>query len=304
MLHIISYCMILSFATASGITLDLVEVGDAGNSADTTGFGAVDYSFSIGKYEATNGQYVAFLNAKALSDPLGLYQVSMNITRSGADGSYTYTTAAANQPITSVSFWNAARFANWLHNGQGNGNTESGAYTLTPAAISTNSVTRNPGARWAIASEDEWYKAAHYDAANESYYTYATASNSRPSYATPSAGSNLVNHWPFDFSITTELQAVGSYPGSLSPYGTADQNGNVWEWNETIFEADRGVRGGSYQDGYTVLRNTARNQNSVDGTSLIGFRVVQVPEPHAVAGLLGLAALLAAGIHRRRSAGR
>jgi hypothetical protein len=44
--------------------------------------------------------------------------------------------------------------------------------------------------------------------------------------------------------------AVGSYSGSASPYGTFDQGGNVWEYNETILDPRgfRGVRGGSFND--------------------------------------------------------
>ena len=39
----------------------------------------------------------------------------------------------ADRPVNYVSFWDAARFANWLHNGQptgaqGAGTTEDGAY--------------------------------------------------------------------------------------------------------------------------------------------------------------------------------
>jgi hypothetical protein len=69
-----------------------------------------------------------------------------------------------------VSFWNALRFANWLHNGQPRGlqdetTTEDGAYTLTPTGIVNNTITRNPGAVVFLPSENEWYKAAYYDPA-------------------------------------------------------------------------------------------------------------------------------------------
>ena len=40
---------------------------------------------------------------------------------------------SANKPITIVSWFDAARFCNWLHNGQGSGSTETGAYTLNGA---------------------------------------------------------------------------------------------------------------------------------------------------------------------------
>jgi formylglycine-generating enzyme required for sulfatase activity len=55
--------------------MDWVTVGDAGNAADrrimndqTTGYGGVDYTYLMGKYEVTNAQYCAFLNAVARSD--------------------------------------------------------------------------------------------------------------------------------------------------------------------------------------------------------------------------------------------
>ena len=46
-------------------SLEFVEVGDPGNAADDTGFGAVGYPFRIGKTEVTAAQWVAFLNTKA-----------------------------------------------------------------------------------------------------------------------------------------------------------------------------------------------------------------------------------------------
>ena len=47
------------------VTIETVTVGDAGNAADTTGFGAVASEFAIGKYEVTIGQYTTFLNSAA-----------------------------------------------------------------------------------------------------------------------------------------------------------------------------------------------------------------------------------------------
>ena len=60
---------------AQAITVDMVAVGNAGNSPDTTGYGEVDYSYQIGKYEITAGQYAAFLNAVAATRrPIRLVQ--------------------------------------------------------------------------------------------------------------------------------------------------------------------------------------------------------------------------------------
>jgi len=64
-------------AQALTVTLDMVPVGNAGNAADTSGYGAVGYNYNIGKYDVTLGQYTAFLNAVAKTDTYGLYNSYM-----------------------------------------------------------------------------------------------------------------------------------------------------------------------------------------------------------------------------------
>ena len=170
--------VLLAAGAAQAVVIDTVPVGNPGNAADTTGYGSVAYSYSIGKYEVTAGQYTAFLNAVAATDNYGLYNANMadpdtqfvwgsGIRRSGSSGSYTYSVSPtyANRPVNWVSFWDACRFANWLNNGQqGAGTTEYGTYSLNGEGNPSNSsITRNTGATWAVASEDEWYKAAFYD---------------------------------------------------------------------------------------------------------------------------------------------
>ena len=56
-------------SSASAVTMDWTFVGDSGNAADDTGFGAVSYAYNVGTYEVTNAQYAEFLNAKGASDP-------------------------------------------------------------------------------------------------------------------------------------------------------------------------------------------------------------------------------------------
>ena len=53
---------------AHAVTIDWVTVGDPGNAADTTTYGAVADAFQIMKFEFTNAQYADFLNAV---DPSG-----------------------------------------------------------------------------------------------------------------------------------------------------------------------------------------------------------------------------------------
>src|SRR5688572_4216944 len=130
-------CLFLAPA-AHAVIIEWSSVGAPGNSCDVARWdcpGAVAYAYRIAKHEVTNLQYAEFLNAKAASDPLQLYNTEMasvGILRSGSPGSYSYTLIAGRQdmPVVFVSFYDALRFANWMHNGQGNGDTETGAYTL------------------------------------------------------------------------------------------------------------------------------------------------------------------------------
>jgi sulfatase modifying factor 1 len=165
-------------------------VSDVGNPNDTaTGLGGINYAYNIGKYEVTVGQYAAFLNAVAAADPYGLYNTSMatnlniaGIARSGSIGSYAYSVIGpSNHPVTYVSWGDAARFANWINNGQpigseGNSTTEDGAYTLNGATSSGElmGITRNAGAKWFIPTENEWYKAAYFQPAPQGETPTAT----------------------------------------------------------------------------------------------------------------------------------
>lgn len=161
-------------ATASAnIIIDTVPVGNPGNPNNTgpnNSFGGVSYTYNIGKYDVTLSQYTAFLNAVAQSDPYGLYDTSMTdpniagITRDGSPGSYSYSViGSAQRPVTGVDWGDAARFANWLHNGQPLGlgevaaSTEQGAYTLNGMTNSRSllSVMRNGNAQYWIPSENE-----------------------------------------------------------------------------------------------------------------------------------------------------
>jgi formylglycine-generating enzyme required for sulfatase activity len=193
---------VLWTVSALAITIETVPVGDAGNPNDpATGnlYGGVSYSYNIGKYEVTVGQYTAFLNAVAATDTFNLYSPFMassadiaGIARSGSPGSYTYSVIGSpDHPVTYVNWGDAARFANWLNNGQPMGlqvnTTEDGAYDLSGATSVTdlNNVTRKPGARWFIPSESEWYKSAYYQPAaqggdSDSYWNYPMRTNSTP----------------------------------------------------------------------------------------------------------------------------
>jgi formylglycine-generating enzyme required for sulfatase activity len=280
---LVSAAMITS--VPASVTIDWVAVGNAGNAADTTGYGAVAYAYQIGKYEVTNAQYGAFLNAAAKTDNYALYNSNMSslgISRSGSSGSYTYsvTTALANRPVVYVSWFDAARMANWMVNGQGNGSTETGAYTLN-GATSGVSFTKNAGAQVYIPTENEWYKAAYYNAANTSYSLYPNGQNT-----ITTADANYNN----SVGSTTN---VGTYSGDPSSYGTFDQGGNVWEWNDEVIDSSsRWLRGGSFNNNESNLRASYRvNYDPTFENNRVGFRVASVPEPTSL-----LLTMLAGGV--------
>jgi formylglycine-generating enzyme required for sulfatase activity len=300
---------LLTVLRAHAVTIATAPIGNPGNAPDTelmidgtSGYGSVSYSFRMGKTEVTNAQYVGFLNAVAATDSYGLFSAFMDtqtnggIARSGSPGSYTYSVKPAalggayaygNKPVVYVSWSNAVRFANWLHNGQPSGlqtasTTEDGAYTLNGAVsnIALSVVSRNPGARWWLPSEDEWYKAAHYDPVAGLYYDYPTGSDSTPNNNLPTSDTgNSANFYDGEFALGNgfayPFTDVGAYTLSASPYGTFDQGGSVWEWSDTIvLGSPRIERGGAFHIEANYMHAANRNWGPPAFFSdVVGFRV-------------------------------
>ncbi len=316
--------MIVSTRALALINIDFVHVGDAGNPADpVTGYGAVGYDFALGKYEVTLNQYAAFLNAVAAADTYSLYNLNMGananiagILRTGDPGTYNYSVlGSGDRPVTYVSWFDAARFVNWLHNGQPNGaqdasTTEAGAYTLN-GALSGVGFAKNPGAEFWIPGENEWYKAAYYQPADQggdsdSYWLYPTRSNTQPNSRNGSPSDpNSANYFYDDgipdgvndgYAVTglveppadNALTDAGEFNSAASFYATFDQGGNVEEWNDALKSVGnlRGVRGGSWFWQERPMRATREHRN--DGGELpqfetfdLGFRIASIPEPGA-----------------------
>ena len=341
----------VSYASAAQtVTIDTVPVGNAGNEPDeltvqssnknNLRFGGVNYNYRIGKTEVTNAQYVEFLNAVAASDPYELYNDNMasfnsgGITRSGSSGSYTYSVkpdsigngpggadgndySYGSKPVNWVSWYDAIRFANWLHNGQGSGDTETGAYTLlggTPTPSNERSITRNPGATWVLPNENEWYKAAYHknDGVTGNYWEYPSSHDTVPNNNLPSADTGNLANWDSTIDLVGyRLTDVGAYTLSKSPYGTFDQGGNVEEWNESFqilpdpndphSNFSRGMRGGHWYTFPVHDYLAASKRHSVMSPNLSrnshGFRVALIPEPSSL--LLGALAAVGALLRRK-----
>lgn len=277
------------------VKIEMVTVGNPGNIDDVARvngsdavYGRVDYTYQIAKFPVTIGQYTKFLNAvdPAGENPYGIYNshISTNPNIAGisfdANGlpgeKYAVMNPAgyaprrgvtgANRPVTYVSWFDAARFANWMTNGQGAGDTETGAYTLN-GLTSGDAVAANFGAKFRLPTEDEWYKSAFYSpryggTGVPGYYRYATQSDADPGniignqrnqanyYIAPPSG--------VGFSVTkvdtrddtqNYLTDVGAFSGSGSFYGTFDQSGNLYQWNDLDGTAgsasSRGLRAGA-----------------------------------------------------------
>ena len=314
------------------ITIDTVPVGNLGNAGELSGEGAygygedricgtVNYAYNIGKYEVTAGQYRDFLNAVAATDPYGLYDTKMvtygygcKITRSGVSGSYAYDFSLrpsgteadwAERPVNYVSWYDAARFSNWMTTGD----TESGVYAFSSGTLQSIMDHQTAGTTYGTAyflpTEDEWYKAAYHknDGVTGNYFDYPTSSNDTPgrdmSEATnPGNNANYYgNPCPIDSAFFRTV--AGEFELSESPYGTFDQGGNVWE----LIEPPSRVRGGSAYMYTDAAYMHASYRDWTGGESFLdGFRVASTPEPGSIAMLGGLALMGLLYWWRRRKA--
>jgi len=294
------FALAIDVANAN-VAINMVTVGDPGNAGELSGegaggtgtdriCGAVDYVYKIGKFEITNAQYCGFLNAVAADDLNNLFRQGMGagynsiggITRHGVPGSYSYTIAPdrADRPVSNVSWENAVRFANWLHNGQPTGpqvraTTEDGAYDVT--SLDGNDI-RKPGALFFLPNADEWYKAA------------PPLSEMPPGRDMDDGSANFGG--PRDWTkLTTVVGAYNSTDSegeyvSDSAYGTFDQGGNVREWIETdtssSAEQTRDTPGGSYATDVTSLHaaySLAYGATPQNDALSLGFRIASVGDP-------------------------
>ncbi len=119
--------LLLSAGVAWGQAVDMVTVpvGNPGNAGENSGesepggmgtdriCGAVDYVYSIGKYEVTAGQYTVFLNAVAATETYGLYNTNMwmqewgcKIYRAGESPNFSYSVAPdrTDRPVNYISW--------------------------------------------------------------------------------------------------------------------------------------------------------------------------------------------------------
>lgn len=324
-----AFALVSLAATAFGVTIDYTPVSSPGNAANTNGWGAVSDVFKISKYETSNEQYKDFLNKVDASgtNPNGVYNAQMGsdslggITfTSGASPGAKYTVktgtspggvAYTNMPVLFTTWFSAARFTNWLQNGQqtNSSSMETGAYTLNNQT-SGNIPARNAGATDFLPSRDEWYKAGFFDGNTVAYKTWPTDSNAQPTNTVSNLTLANVANYGSTSTPTLSPISVGSYINTTSTYGAFDMFGNVTEYTDTAGTgADVGrpqVFSGSWAT--TVASAGSWNataagifRSSTTATGQVGFRVAAVPEPATIAlASVGIASLAGLDWMKRR----
>ena len=284
--------------TTNEFTVDFVSISQTNNAADTTGYGAVPYNYRVGTYEISQLQITK-------AEQIGMANVSA--------GAWTN-----NQPAANLSWYEAAAFVNFLNTNSG----KTAAYNLT---FTTNwsmapwsseqawtaggtNLYRNKDAYYFLPSENEWYKAAYYNAAGTNYFLYPTAGNTAP---VPVASGTNVGAAVYDQPYEQGPADVNS-AGGLSLYGTMGQGGNAMEWMETAADGTnnsptevRTIRGGDWATPELFLVSSgdlARGQSDpyLESNGM-GFRVASIPEPSTYALLLLGAGAVYAWKRRKRS---
>ncbi len=237
--------------------------------------------YRVGTFEITNDQWNKF---RASYGPLEGLPV----------GAYTndpYWTDA-NVPTNMVSWYEAARFVNWLNTstghqpaykftgtpGHGHWDYVFETWSSTEAANGTN-LYRHKDAVYFLPTENEWVKAAYWNGTNLQTWANASPNDLVSSLPDPAK-------WNYDSSSLDQPWNVDSGVKELN--GTYNMMGNVWEWMEspiedTSYQADsgRGMRGGAYGYDNSCLASSYRGGWAPFGDyAFAGFRVAAViPEP-------------------------
>jgi formylglycine-generating enzyme required for sulfatase activity len=283
---------------ANAFDIEFVSVGNPDNPDDASGnppsAGKVEYAYRLSKYEISRDAITMANEA----DGLGITLDSLSFVAGGA---------RPEMPATGISWFEAARFVNWLNTSTGYAPAykfRSSAFELwQPGDVGYNPANRfrNSQAFYFLPTADEWYKAAYYNPTAGVYYDYPSGNDAAPmAIASGTATDTAVWGQPFP-----QGPADVTLAGGQSPYGTVAQGGNVWEWEESEVDlvndstsSRRGVRGGSWEDVSSGLLSSIRlDANPTSERFNFGFRVASIPEPNTI--MLGALAIALLALRRR-----
>lgn len=316
-------------------------IGDPGNTAYQgseapppfledafVGRGSVPYTYRMAETEVTTAQWLEYINTFAAQPDSGVPLVNPGFW--GARRDFTYqgpgrryilrddVADAGMLPVMGVSWRDAARFVNWLHNGKSSDpeSTTHGAYDTssfyaTPDGVRHDQRTRSPGAQYWIPSLDEWLKAAHYDPEKNGpgepgWWRFSHTSDDPPIPGLPGEGqttAGLVSLWP-----SAEDIPLKAYTDVRSPWGLLDLSGGAGEWNEEWGQAGQLFQrfvGGAWagSDPQLSFLDWAGGMTSLiaelGGAGIAGLRVASaVPSPTSVTTMTAIVILI--GMQRRR----
>jgi formylglycine-generating enzyme required for sulfatase activity len=258
-------------------TMEFVGISGATNPEGEVGYVADD--FRMGKYEVTEDQWNKYTGGQA-------------------------GTAGSNKPMTSVSWYQAAAFANWLNGEKG----KQIAYDLTEDLdgvtdwdIDGQSHLRHPDAWYFLPNENEWVKAGYWNGSE--VQTYANKAAEDLEDGKPKKGdAESETGWNYSNFVGDAIWEIGT--GSEELNGTYDMMGNVAEltqaprlFNEATY---RVVGGGSVYSPVVDLKADKFGDLMLNpansGSGTVGFRVASVPEP----GSMLLMAMGGIALLRRR----
>lgn len=313
--------------------INFVTVGAPGNSGydredpfgRTTGRGSVPYEFRIGRTEITTAQYVDFVNTYLgrpqpfLVNPPTIWGADRDLSYTGPGFRFRVLPGQANLPVLGISWRDAARFCNWLHNDRqptieaiSRGAYDTSTFGRNAEGDYTDQARRSDGARFWIPSLDEWLKAAHYDpnkngAARGGWWLSSNGSDVQPIPGPPPAfgGTGQTSAGlaaDVGLGIFYRRLPVGSYPSTLSPWGLLDTSGSGSEWIEEVYGGgDRGLRGSSALVSSSVENDLPYSVVAADPTLFGSFTTIRIASaiPGPGSGVLAFAAFILAPRRRR-----
>jgi hypothetical protein len=321
--------------------IDFVTINHPGNAAwqgDGTqgdlaiGRGGVDYSYRIGRYEVTTGQWCEFMNA-ALDRPANdhipfVFAPStwgaVGTTPNNPGGQrYTVPAGHAMYPAGGIDWRTCAILCNWLdHNKASNREAFlSGSYDVSTFGyngnIFTDQAARSPGAQYFLPTWDELLKASHYDPnrfgpGQGGWWTYNNGTDTPlVGGPPPSMGGNGQANFGFSGPPNPFSIPLGAYL-TQSPWGLFDTAGGTSEWTESIRTIGGGIRfryhDGSYWNsdpGYGIADSiyAAADEFPSVSTYNLGFRIAAVVPSPASSMILAASALFCAWRRNRSKAG-
>jgi hypothetical protein len=278
----------------NGINIDFTDTIPGGNVADTTGYGAVGYDYSIATNEISIGQFGVFIADTPVAD------ANFNYWNTGDK------TVGIDAPAVNINWYQAAMFCNWLTSG----NISNGAYAVSGSLVTAatprggaamDTLVSTYGTVYVLPTEDEWYKAAYFK--DGVYSLYATGNT-----APVQGEANFATTGGYEDGPAWTVSS-----GTNEQNGTKNMMGNVFEWLESSDNGDAldfgntnqlmGFRGGDYFQGVAFLSSDQRGAfpDTRDKEYFnLGFRVAAIPEP----GTMSLMSLSTVGLFLTRSVRR